>query len=220
MLRVAVVAALVLALAASAAAQFGRSPMPNVQGVWSPVVGKGAAYRMEGREKGEMEIAVVGKEMLAGAEGYWMEFYTPKTPDGPTVLKQLMITSGPQVGIKRMIFQQGDEPPIEMDMSMMMGMAGQKQEHKSDFRSDAERVGIETITTPAGTFECEHWRSKDRKTDLWVSLKVAPYGMVKMISEGTTTTLTKVINDARSRIVGTPQKLDMQEMMRKAQERP
>ncbi|MGH9792765.1 MAG: hypothetical protein ACRD5W_16280, partial [Candidatus Acidiferrales bacterium] len=59
---------------------------------------------------------------------------------------------------------------------------------------------------------------KEDGTDIWVAEKIAPYGLVKMTSkDGTTMTLTREITGAKTRITGTPQKLDPGAMMR---ERP
>jgi hypothetical protein len=79
---------------------------------------------------------------------------------------------------------------------------------KTDFREGGERVGSESVTTPAGTFDCEHWRNKDGSGDVWFSSKVAPWGLVKTTSPNNSMTLIKVITDAKSHIVGTPQSMD------------
>jgi hypothetical protein len=86
-------------------------------------------------------------------------------------------------------------------------------------RKGAERVGAEDVTTPAGTFSCEHYRTKDGATDVWVSDKVAPWGLVKMTGPGTSMTLVRVVTDATTKITGTPQKFDPAEMMRRRQGR-
>jgi len=64
---------------------------------------------------------------------------------------------------------------------------------------------------PAGTFLCEHYRSKSGKTpaDVWVSTKISPYGLVKMVSEDSTLVLTKVLANETTHIKGEPQKLEM-----------
>ena len=70
---------MVLLAAGTAAAQRGpMGPMggqgmaPEFRGVLNPVVGSGAVYQLEARgTKSEMEIAVVGKEDVAGKPGYW-----------------------------------------------------------------------------------------------------------------------------------------------------
>ncbi len=210
----------VLALSHSAGAQMGRGMGgPSVRGVWKPVVGSGSAYQMENKREGkrDIEIAVVGAETSEGKPGHWLEMTTNDPSGGQVVMRTLMAMDGKELRTLRMVFQQGNDEPMEMSMQMM-GMMGQQQKpQKSDFREEAERVGIETITTPAGTFECEHWRSKDKSSDFWVSEKVAPWGLVKMTSKDESMTLVRVISNAKTKIRGTPKKFDPSEMMR---ERP
>ncbi len=83
-------------------------------------------------------------------------------------------------------------------------------------REKAERVGSESITTLAGTFPCEHLQMKDGSGDVWISDKVAPWGLVKTVGKESNMTLTRLITGAKTRITGTPQKLDLMEMMRKS----
>lgn len=191
---------------------------PDMHGVWNPVVGAGAVYQIErgGDRKSEMEIAVVGKETVDDKTGYWLEISAvdPRS-GGPVYMKHLMVRDGDLTEIKRRIMQVAGRPPIEMPM---MSPRGPRAEPPSsaDVRKGAERVGTESVTTPAGTFSCEHYRTKDGATDVWVSDKVAPWGLVKMTGrDATTTTLLRVVADATTKITGTPQKFDPAEMMRR-----
>ena len=81
----------------------------------------------------------------------------------------------------------------------------------TDLKQTAKLIGTESITTPAGTFSCEHYQdtAEGAAVDIWVTGQVSPYGLVKMTSNGTTMTLTKVITGAKSQITETPQKLEM-----------
>ena len=210
----------VLLVSPFATAQMGRGKGmggPSINGVWKPVVGSGAAYLTDtkGEGKREMEITIVSAETSEGKPGYWMEqsFKDPK--EGQMVIRTLVTSDGGQLRTLRMVMQQGNEEPIEISMDMMGMMGQQRKPEKSDIRKEAERVGKETITTPAGTFECEHWRLKDEPGDFWVSEKVSPWGLVKSTSLESDTTLVKVITNATTKIRGTPKKLDMNEMMRK-----
>jgi hypothetical protein len=209
--------ALVVLLAGTAAAQFGRMEMPSARGVWNPVVGSGAAYTMESKRegKGEMEFAIVGTEMVAGKTGHWMEMVF-KGREGVMIMKSLYTLDANSMQVKRMIMQAPGEEPMEFPMNM--AMMGNRAPQSADIRNDAELVGTETITTPAGTFECQHYRAKDKSSDVWISEKVPPYGMVKMVSKDTTMTLARVITGAKSRITGTPRKFDPMEMMRRQPE--
>src|SRR5882724_5842916 len=84
---------------------------------------------------------------------------------------------------------------------------------KMTMNKDLEKwhsLGNESITVPAGTFSCEHWTKDEGKGDVWVSSKVSPMGMVKMVNDNETMVLTRVISDAKSHISGTPVKFDPQ----------
>ncbi len=202
--------------AAGTAAQFMRQGPPAMRGVWKPVVGSGGAYKTDmKRDKQEMEITIVGTESVEGKTGYWQEIFM-KTEEGDMVMKQLMVFEGDMPGPRRMIMQPPGMDPMEMPMQGMMGRRPEKL--SGDVRQEAQKVGTETITTPAGTFECEHWRSNDGSTDVWLSEKVSPWGMVQMKSKDGTMTLTRVISGAKSRITKTPTKFDPMEMMKR--ERP
>jgi hypothetical protein len=213
-----IVAGLAMFFTGTAAAQMGMRGGPSVGGVWNPVVGSGAAYSIEqkGGGKSEMEMAIVGKESVEGKDGYWLEL-TVQSPrhEGQMVMKSLMVLDGPNTTTKRVIMQPSGQPPMEMPM-MMMQQRGTVT-HPADIRSNAEDVGSESVTTPAGTFACEHYRVKDGSADFWIAKNVAPYGLVKATGKDSTTVLTRVITDAKDKITGTPVPFNPMGMM---QQRP
>src|ERR1022692_3563548 len=141
----------VLAMTLPLSAQMGMGPrMPDMSGIWHPVVGTGASYEMTGREgtKSQMEITIVGKESVNGKDGYWMEmaFASPRS-GGQMYMKNLIAPGENGMTSVRMVMQQPGQDPMEMDMSIM-NMGGRKmpQSAPSDIRDKAERVGTETIT--------------------------------------------------------------------------
>jgi hypothetical protein len=69
--------------------------------------------------------------------------------------------------------------------------------------------GSAGVTVPAGTSQCQHFRSteKGKTTDVWVSAKVAPYGLVKMSGPETSMVLERVLENEKSQIQGEPQKM-------------
>jgi len=199
-------------LAGTASAQFQMSA-PPMRGIWNPVVGGGGAYLLEEkRNKQEMEVAVVGMETVGGKNGYWMEMSFKDPRQGQMVLKHLYVLDGNQMQIKRMIMQLPGQQPMEMPV----GMGGaERRTQAADFRHEAELIGQETITTPAGAFACQHYRLRDRSAEFWVSEKVPPWGLVKMTSQHSNVTLLRAISNAKTKITGTPQKFDPTEMMRR-----
>ena len=212
--KIEMVAALLLVMTMTAAvcAQFGMMKTPEVRGVFDPVVGTGASYQMvnDKEQVRQFDIAVVDKDPSGG---YWTE-YTVQDPKGQTVyMKQLITRQGSDAFVQRVIFQTPGQPPMEMS-SMMQRMQGQNQKpQKLDFRAEAQNLGTEPVTTPAGTFSCQHWRTTKDNTDVWISDKVKPWGLVKMSGKQSgTLTLTMVITDAKTHITGKP--MSMEDMMK------
>lgn len=208
-----------LSLAAPAGAQFGMRT-PEMSGIFHPVVGNGAVYEIQGRQQGpkSMEIAVVGKEDFQGQAGYWLETSFEDSRSGMGAMKMLMVMEGPNPGAKRMIMMMNGRA-FEMPMNSPM-MGGQTSRNvPRDLRNDKSivHVGTETITVPAGTYSCEHYRASDGSTDAWVSEKISPWGLVKSVSKDSTMVLTKQITDAKSKITGPVTPFNPMEMM---QQRP
>lgn len=195
--------------------------LPSMPGLSNPTVGSGSEYLMTAKGK-EMDIAMValGKENVDGNPGYWMEMRmtSADTGAGEMVMKTLMVTTGTQAGMKRMIMQQPGKPPMEID-GMFMSMMQQHQSHTPAPSAPGggdrgELVGTESVTVPAGTFNCQHYRSKSASgtTDMWISTDVTPYAMVKMTNADTTMVLKKVLTNETSHINGEPQKMQMPQM--------
>jgi len=208
---------MLFALTPSLSAQMGMR-MPEMSGIWHPVVGTGGAYEMtRGNDKSEIQMAVVGTETVNGQTGHWMEMAMKDSRSGRDMyMKILLAPTDSDNGMKavRMVMQQAGQPPMEMDLSAGMGMGRMAQSAPSDIREKAERVGTETITVPAGTFTTEHYRMKDGSSDVWISDKVMPLGLVKSEGKDFSMVRTKIITDAKSRITGTPMKFDPMQMMR------
>jgi hypothetical protein len=203
--RTTLTVSLLLLLATAAAAQMGMGMHPAMpRGMFNPVVGAGAVYEMVGQngDKTTMQIAVVGKESVSGKDGYWFETTMTGMQQGEMVMKSLTVLDGSNTYVARMIMQMPGRPPMEMP-EQMLRMHGQPQ--PADIRSQADDLGTESVTTPAGTFVCHHYRIKQGTGDIWVTDKVSPYGLVKQQGNGSTMVLLKVISDARDKITGTPQ---------------
>ena len=208
----------VLALALPLAAQMGMGMRaPTLSGIWHPVVGTGAAYETtDGRGvKSQMEMTVVGKEDVEGKTGYWLEMgITDQRSSGVVYVKNLMSVNDAGVTSMRMVMQMPGQDPMEMDLSMNPAGRGMRQTLPATIADKAEVVGTESVTVPAGTFSCTHFRMKDGSGDAWVSDKVGPWGLVKSQGKDSSMVLAKVITDAKDHITGTPKKFDMGQMMR------
>jgi arabinogalactan endo-1,4-beta-galactosidase len=198
------VGVLVTMLPGFASAQMGMHAGPAMRGILNPVVGSGGEYEMttERGTKMVMEIAIVGKESVAGKDGYWFEMTMSTSEMAQMVSKTLTVVDGTDTITSRTILQMGNRPPMEMPTQMFKANA---QKQPADIRDRAEDVGSETVTTPAGTFATEHYKMKDGSGDAWVAPKAGPYGLVKFQGKDSTMVLTKVTTDAKDKITGTPQ---------------
>jgi hypothetical protein len=194
--------------AAGASAQMGMRPsMPS--GIFTPTVGAGAAYDMTTSEGTQsIEYAIVGKEGVNGKDGYWMEWTMSGSRMGDMIMK-VLIVPGSTDPSQHMIMQMGKNPPMEMPQ---YGRSGPAPKPNMDVREGGQDLGKESVTVPAGTFSCEHYRSKDGG-DVWVSSQVPPFGMVKSQSNGSSMVLTRLITGAKDKITGTPVPFNPQMMM-------
>jgi hypothetical protein len=199
-------------LATTASAQISGGMRPQMpMGIFTPTIGAGAAYDMTTQDgkTTSMEYALVGKEAVNGKDGYWMETTMAGGPMGQMIMKMLIVPGGDPPNA-RMIMQMGKNPPMEMTQMMRGGAAAAKP--NLDVRQGGQDLGKESITVPAGTFTCEHYRSS-QGGDAWISSQVPPFGMVKSSNNGVTMVLTKVITGAKDKITGTPVPFNPQLMM-------
>ncbi len=201
------------------AQMMGRGGMgmrtPQVPGVFKASVGDGAEYRITTKEATlDVEYAIVGKETVDGQDAYWQETRMVSGPGAGMISKQLMVWGGPNPGIKRMIVQPPGQQAMEMPMNMMGSMMMRQPAESSSPKSPAdmgEMVGTETVTVPAGTFDCKHYRAKGAETvDAWVSAKVYPYGVVKGTTQDGSFILQKVLSNQTSHIKGEVKKMEME----------
>jgi len=201
-----------LALGVTAIAQMGGGlQMPTPQGIFNPVVGAGGQYDVTTKNgtKMNVEIAIVGKESSGGKDGYWYEA-TADTERGNVTVKMLLVPNGNYSNVAKTIFLVPGRGPMEMD-GQMGGRMAQDQQPK-DIRDNAKNLGSESVTVPAGTFTCDHWKGNDG-SDVWVTKGVPPYGLVKMTQDdGSSIVLEKVLTNYQDKITGTP--MNMSDMMR------
>jgi len=213
------VLAICLSVASTASAQMGMDlfKKPDIAKAFNPVVGKGAQYlnttaSTSAKKSSTMEMYIVGKESVEGKDGFWMEFVTADEKNQTFVGKALFTKEDFQ--FHRMIMQMPGQGAMEMPFNPTAAHREKMEENMNEWHS----VGTESVTVPAGTFSCEHWRNDKSNSDVWTSDKVTPFGMVKEVSPQGIMVLTKVITDAQDRITGPVKKFDMQQMMQQMQQ--
>ena len=154
------------------------------------------------QQKGEptatWEMAVVGQE----GNGWWVETRM-NIPE--EVISKILMTDG---GVERFVVKAASQPAMELPAVQAQGVP------QTGVEKTGALVGRESVTTPAGTFLCEHYRVQDGggASDIWVTEAVSPYGVVKMVGPEITLTLAKTLTGATTRIRETPQKIAMPAM--------
>jgi hypothetical protein len=219
-------AALLAAAALLAQGPFSKLTDPTLDVrsvVWNPQVGQGSEYDITTKNGSKMHVtlAVIGKESLEGQPAYWLETGVNNSELGQIVSQRLTTLSAGKLRGGRWIIQLAENPPMEMPSGRTpAARANSQSETGSDFRSTAVRVGVESITVPAGTFQCEHWRAKDGSGDAWLSSNVVPYSIVKAADkDGGAILLTKNIANAKSHITAKPVPFDPSLLMGAARRR-
>jgi hypothetical protein len=205
-----------LAFAAISSAQMGMNffKKPSIADIFKPVVGAGSVYETDdGQKKETLEMSVVGKDSADGKEAFWLEFGHSDVKTGQLTYAKILVTRD-DFQFHRMIVQPAGRP---QPMEIPINPSASRQSATQDAMEKWTKVGTETITVPAGTFSCDHWKKDDGKGDVWASTKVSPMSLVKQTSPGRTMVLVKLLTDAQDHITGTPIKLDPQQMMQQHQ---
>jgi hypothetical protein len=113
----------------------------------------------------------------------------------------------------KIVFQQPGQPAMEMPFN-----PDADKNHMKDEMAKWHQVGSETVTVPAGTFSCMHWKKDDGTDDVWTSDKVTPIAMVKQVGKNNSMVLTKVITGATDHITGPVTKFDPQAFAQQMQQ--
>ena len=198
----------------AARAQMGMDlfKKPSFTKMFHPVVGQGAQYETTSKAGTKtMAMGVVGKESVEGKDGYWMEFVMDEK--GQAMVGKMLMTAA-DFQSHRMIMQMAGRPAMEMPVNPGAMNKQKMEETMQEWHS----AGTETVTVPAGTFSCEHWKNDKSGSEVWVSEKVSPFGMVKEMGKDHSMVLVKVLSDYPDKITGPVQKFDPMQMMQQMQQ--
>jgi hypothetical protein len=195
---------LCISIGTIASAQMGMDffKKPAIASLLKPVVGNGGVYEttregQAGAPKSTMEWLVVGKELADGKDGFWLEIGMQMKGFDATVYSKALI-SKEDFQVHRTIMQLPGHPAMEMKVNP----TSQDVQRRQDELSQWSQIGTETITVPAGTFVCQHWKKNDGKGDVWANDQISPFGMVKEVNPSSSMVLVKVITDAKDHITG------------------
>ena len=208
---------LALSLAFASNAQMGMDifKKPSITKAFNPVVGKGAQYETASKTGGRsrsMQMGIVGKDSVEGKDAYWFEIVNSEN-NGQLMIAKTLITPGDFQPHKAII-----QIPGQGAMEMPVNMTARNRQQVDDKMNEWHNVGTDTITVPAGTFSCDHWKNDKDGSEAWTSSKVVPFGLVKEVEKDSSMTLVKVIDDFPDQIKGPVQQFNMQQMMQQMQQ--
>jgi hypothetical protein len=193
---------------------FLRKPLSFTK-VFHPVVGQGAEYQITKSGPNErvsmMQFGIVGKDSAGGQDAYWMQMVM-SSQNNQEMVSKVLFTS-PDFQPSRVIMQMPGRPAMEMPMTMNSIYRDKINASLQDWHS----VGTESVTVPAGTFSCDHWKNDKTGDEVWTSDKVSPFGVVKSSGKDNTMVLQKILSNYPDRITGPVQKFDPQMMMQQMQ---
>jgi len=170
-----------------ARAQGGPAPsaaatsIPMAMDLKKVPVGSWATYRLGDGSGNTLSIKMV----LVGRSAKGSEIETiveggPLSALGATVMRSSINTeTGADANPKEHVIQMGTNPPmlIPMEMGQSQGQSFRKPQAKN-------KVGIESVTVPGGTFaHADHYQDKLPSGDVmdaWTSKDVPPFGLVKV----------------------------------------
>lgn len=213
-MRIPMTAALLVATAVPAAAQnvcqsFREAPP---QGSW-------VEYDFQGQgQTGRSRMAVVGSEQRDGRTLTWYEM--SMNAGGQDMIVKMLADGGfyyamAEKKIEEIVIKGSGQPAMKFSGPMMERVRGQMNmgsDPASQFGQgceDAERVGVESITVPAGTFDAVHYRLATGKNpgDAWI-VEGMPFGLIQWTgSGGERVVMVGKGTDAQTQITETPMEM-------------
>jgi len=182
----------------------------------APAVGSWVEYDFQGQgQTGRSRMAVVGTEIRDGRELTWYEM-SFDAGGNSGVIKMLgeggLFHAMSEKKIEEMVVKAAGQPAMKFSGPMMERIRSQMNvgsDPASEFGKgceDAERVGVESVTVPAGTFDAVHFRLTSGRNpgDAWI-VEGMPFAMIKWTgSGGEAVELIDRGDDAVSQITETP----------------
>jgi hypothetical protein len=181
-----------------------------------PPVGSWVEYDFQGQgQAGRSRLSVVGQETRDGTSYTWYEMNFDAA--GQSMILKMLADGGfyaamAEKKIEEIVIKAAGQPAMKFSGPMMERVRSQMNvgsDPASQFGQgceNAERIGVESITVPAGTFDAVHYRlaTGTNPGDAWV-VEGMPFGMVRWVGDkGEGVVLVGTGDGARSAITETP----------------
>lgn len=182
----------------------------------APAIGSWVEFDFQGQgQAGRSRLAAVGTEMRGERSLTWYEMsFATGGQDG--VVKMLadggFYHAMAEKKIEEIVVKVAGQPAMKFSGAMVEQIQNRMNidaDPAAEFGrgcEQAERVGAESVTVPAGTFDAVHYRLTSGQTvgDAWI-VEDMPFGMIKWAgSGGETAVLVSRGDDAVTQITETP----------------
>jgi hypothetical protein len=177
------------------------APLPPP--VFNPVVGSGLEYLFNGSSSGGARVTFLYTAVVVAqeADGYWIERRTSMQgvgAKGVTVLTKDLMVGNPPVSTRRISVVNGKATEVKPVTAPAT---------TDSWTTNAIMAGTDSVTVPAGTFQCDHYISdaNGERTDVWISSKVPSlgplnYGVVKLTSPRASQVLQRLLEHETSQV--------------------
>jgi hypothetical protein len=159
-----------------------------------------------------IRFAVVGSEVVAGRQHYWIEVISAPPVIGDNVIVQMLVPHYPfdHQDLKAYIVKMPGAPARRVPDDLLAQMGEQTQTGPSwrQLCGSTQDLGAERVTVEAGTFDTRHYRAGENLQDeFWVA--DVPFGMVKLIQADSRMELVRHGTDARPSITEEPLEMEL-----------
>ena len=175
---------LVVVVALTSGIAFGQGIFSDVMSgkLISPEVGVFAWYELKDTatsQKLYMRQAIVGQKKVDGKKGYYLETEVMPEVGFPIIYKMLL--TGPAsdpANVHEIMMKDGAKRVEHIPVEILKENKGEEQ------KTLRESLGKETLTTPAGEIETEHFTltQGDSTSEVWLNDDVRPMGIVQLTS--------------------------------------
>ena len=146
-----------------------------------PEVGVFAWYELKDTATGSkffMRQAIVGKKQVEGKDGYYLETEVMPEVGFPIIYKMLLTgpASDPK-NVHEIMVKDGAHRAERVPLDVL-------ESDDTELQTLRESLGKETLATPAGDIEAEHFSLThgDSTSEVWVNDDIRPMGIVKLVS--------------------------------------
>lgn len=155
--------------------------------------GNGSRFKMQVQGSAyDLQVGLVKVDQGAGL--VTVEVFAASQLADPLWQQFTLSARGDRLQVEAGYIQMGSRAPMKLQANHLAGTGNvevslfllSEAELRGGAMGGMKRLGQETITIPAGTVACDHYRLErpEQHLEFWISDKASPIGLVRLISAG------------------------------------